>query len=195
MTPVPARDRTVLWAPWQGAGLEHLRLRRVEEGYVADGLVIGLAGGVPFRLAYRIKADPAWATRKAELVCVTPSGEASRTLRSDGAGRWTGAVAMPELEGCRDVDISVTPFTNTLAIGRLGLAPGQAGDLRAAYVAVPSLAIRPVDQRYRCLERGPRGGRVVYEALFRGFSAELALDGDGLVLDYPEHFRRVHPRD
>ena len=67
MTPVPARDRTVLWAPWQGAGLEHLRLRRVEEGYVADGLVIGLAGGVPFRLAYRIKADSMIQQLEAEL--------------------------------------------------------------------------------------------------------------------------------
>lgn len=195
MTAGPACDRTVLWAPWEGVGLEHLRLRRVEEGYVADGLVIGLADGMPFRLAYRVKADPAWATRKAELVCVTPSGEASRTLRTDGNGHWTGAAPLPELEGCRDVDISATPFTNTLAASRLALAPGAAADIRVAYVAVPSLAVRPVEQRYRCLERGPRGGRIVYEALFRNFSAELALDGDGLVLDYPGHFRRVHPRD
>ena len=47
-------------------------------------------------------------------------------LLADGEDGWTtrGGAAMPELEGCVDVDISATPVTNILPIRRLGLAPG-----------------------------------------------------------------------
>ena len=44
------------------------------------------------------------------------------------------------------------------------------------------------EQRYTCLRQGRR---YLYEGLFRGFSAELELDEAGLVLDYPDTFRRV----
>jgi hypothetical protein len=34
---------------------------------------------------------------------------------------------------------------------------------------------------------------VTYDGAFRGFKADLPLDADGLVVDYPETFRRVYP--
>ncbi|WP_426142582.1 putative glycolipid-binding domain-containing protein [Pseudomonas sp. DWP3-1-2] len=43
-------------------------------------------------------------------------------------------------------------------------------------------------QRYSCLALNQR---YRYEGIFRGFTAELDVDKHGLVLDYPETFRRV----
>ena len=34
-------EREVMWAPWEGPGLEHLRLVTSDGGVVANGLVIG----------------------------------------------------------------------------------------------------------------------------------------------------------
>jgi len=34
---------------------------------------------------------------------------------------------------------------------------------------------------------------VTYEGLFSNVTADLPLDADGLVLDYPQSFRRVYP--
>ena len=96
---------------------------------------------------------------------------------------------MPDLAGCIDVDIAATPFTNTLPIRRLNLAEGQARDIRLAYVPLPHLEVEPVAQRYTCLEEGRR---YLYEGLFRRFQGELHVDADGLVLDYPDTFKRVH---
>lgn len=41
--------------------------------------------------------------------------------------------------------------------------------------------------------RTPGGGLYRYEdeGVFRGFTVDLTVDGDGLVLDYPEIFRRM----
>jgi hypothetical protein len=103
---------------------------------------------------------------------------------------------VPELEGCVDVDISATPFTNTLPIRRLGLEPGESAELRVAYVDVPELAVGPARQRYEYLEERAGGGLYRFEAppieaLPSGFTAQIPVDVDGLVIDYPGLFRRA----
>jgi hypothetical protein len=194
--PATRRERQVFWAPWQGAGLEHLRLELAEDEVVARGTVLGLAEGMPFRLRYKIKCDGHWRPRKIELSLADIHGERDRRLRADGAGNWRDedGESLSELAGCLDVDISATPFTNTVALRRLDLQPGETAAVTVVYVKVPELTVRPVSQRYSCSWRALTGALVTYEGLFRGFKADLALDPDGLVLDYPETFRRVAPR-
>jgi hypothetical protein len=34
-----------------------------------------------------------------------------------------------------------------------------------------------------------------YDGLFRDYSADLSVDADGLVVDYPEAFRRLWPAE
>ena len=50
-------EREVMWAPWEGPGLEHLRLVTSGSGIVANGLVIGLEAGRPFRIGYEVRCD------------------------------------------------------------------------------------------------------------------------------------------
>ena len=98
------------------------------------------------------------------------------------------------LKGCLDVDISATPFTNTLPIRRLALQPGSSATLSMVYIAVPRMQVEVTQQRYTCLEVAPSGGRYRFESLRNGvssFTAELPVDRDGLVVDYPGLFRRV----
>lgn len=191
-----APERSYFWAPWDGPGLEQMRLRLDASESVAHGLVMGVADGMPFRLHYKIKWGPDWRTRKVVLEAHTLQGLRERSLKSDGRGHWRDEHGdpLPELDGCLDVDISATPFTNTLPVRRLDLKPGQSADLRVAHIAVPALGVKPAEQRYRCLERKSGHQRVGYEGLSTGFKAELALDADGLVVDYPRIWRRVAPR-
>jgi uncharacterized protein len=191
-----SNERSIFWAPWDGHGLEHLRLTVDDEEIVGRGLVLGFAGGGPFRLRYKIKCDRHWRTRKLELEIYDIHGMRERRMRADGKGNWSehDGEAVSELAGCLDVDISATPFTNTLAVRRLDLQPSESAGITVAYVKLPELTLRPVSQRYTCNWRAPTGTLVTYEGLFRGFKADLALDADGLVMDYPETFRRVAPR-
>jgi uncharacterized protein len=114
-------------------------------------------------------------------------------LLADGEGRWKrgGGESMPELDGCIDVDILATPFTNILPICRLGLEPGESEELTVTYVRVPELLVGPEKQRYGYLEAQADGGLYRFEALPSGFTAELPVDADGLVIDYPGLFRRA----
>jgi uncharacterized protein len=191
-----SREWDVIWAPWTGAGLEHLALACDEEGVRADGVVIGVEGGLRFRIRYEVSCDTGWRVREVSVVLLAGDGASVRFL-AHREGRWTtlDGEPVPVLEGCTDVDISVTPFTNTLPIRRLGLEPGESADLEVAYVDVPGMRVEPTRQRYTCLQSGEHGGLYRYEDedLFHGFTADLPVDADGLVLDYPGLFRRVRP--
>ena len=91
------------------------------------------------------------------------------------------------------MDISETPFTNTLAIRRLGLAPGGSAEITVAYFDGADLQPWPEPQCYTRLETGDGGGTYRFVSLDGGYTANLPVDLDGLVLDYPGLFRRSFP--
>ena len=193
--------REVMWRPWEGPGVEHLRLDVRHDGAIsADGLSIGVAEDQAFRVHYELLCDADWQIREARVAVMRP-GAPQLALWTDGHGQWTaeGGQPAPALAGCLDIDLSVTAFTNTLPIRRLGLQPGQSAELAVAYIDLPALDVVAVRQRYTCLARGPEGSRYRYESLPYdrlpdGFIADLSVDPEGLVMDYPPLFHRVWTR-
>lgn len=185
--------RHVRWTGWDGQGLDHCDIHVGAGGLVLDGVVAGNRDS-HFGAHYRVRCDAQGRTR-AVRVCY--AGGPALSVTVDEQGRWTDALTdtpLPVLDGCLDVDIGATPATNALPIRRLGLGQGRSETLRAAYVPLPTqvegaFLPRPAEQRYTRL-----GDRLYrYEGLFRGFAAELAVDEDGMVLDYPDYFRRLAP--
>jgi uncharacterized protein len=176
------------WRTWTGDGIQHLVLTEGTEGIVAEAVVLDAAESYRFAARFRIECDAGWRARRVEAGVV---GDDRRIeLLSDGAGRWsdgTGA-PLPHLDGAVDVDLPLTPFTNTPPIRRLGLGPGQSADLRVVYVCLPEFTVTTDPQRYTCLEPGRR---YRYESLDSDFVRGIEVDAQGLVVDYPGLFRRV----
>jgi hypothetical protein len=91
----------------------------------------------------------------------------------------------PHLDGCLDVDLEASAFTNAFPVHRLGLEVGQRADAPAAYVRAPGLDVERLEQTYARLPDDGRGARYDYVSPAFGFRAELVYDRFGLVLDYP----------
>lgn len=183
MTAPPGLSITARWQDWAGSGLEHLVLTIGADGIAADSVV--MADG--FALHYQLFCDPEWCLRRLDMRVI---GSGQRLLlQADGLGHWSDAEgrSLPHLDGAIDVDLPATPFTNTLPIRRLGLSRGEAADIVTAYVELPGLAVIADPQRYTCLD----DGHYRYESLDSDFMREVAVDGDGLVLEYPGLFRRL----
>jgi uncharacterized protein len=180
--------RTLRWSAWDGceAGLEHVDIHPADGGLDISGVVIGREDGAKFGLTYRLKLDASWRTREALLR--TTSGQVLH-LESNGQGSWQeNGKDQPALQGCIDIDIQATPLTNTLPIRRLDLKAGDSMEIRLVYVDVPELAASPATQRYTA----PTSGSLYrFESLESGFTADLPVDPDGFVLDYPGLFRRL----
>lgn len=183
--------RSLRWATEEGDGLEYCAIRSTPQGVMAEGVTIApgfgnLAEGEPFGCRYAVRCDGHWRVRQVE---VNVAGGARLLLRADGEGRWSGAdgAPLPALDGCIDVDLACTPFTNTLPIRRLGQALRERQEIRVAYIVLPELAVMASRQAYTLLE----AGRYRFESLSDPFQAELETDADGLVVRYPGLFRRV----
>lgn len=180
--------RTIRWSAWDGfeAGLEHLDIRSDGNRTIAAGVIIGSEDGVDYGLTYRIAIDEAWRVREAHLQTTTGR---SLHLESDGQGTWCeNGQTRPDLEGCTDIDIQATPLTNTLPIRRLRLERRQSAAIRVVYIRVPSLTAAQGHQRYTALEPG---SLYRFESLDSDFTADLPVDEDGFVLNYPGLFRRL----
>jgi uncharacterized protein len=171
----------------EGAGLEQLLLaaRKANSVVLAFDEECGL-----FRLRYRLTWDHAWQLRAANLVVEMEHVTRSLSLQTDGQGHWQhgDGQVIAALDGCIDVDIWPTPFTNSFPIRREPLAIGERRQFRMAWISAPDLTVRPQLQAYTRLANQ----RYRYESLDgSGFKAELAVDEDGIVLDYPDLFQRV----
>jgi hypothetical protein len=69
----------------------------------------------------------------------------------------------------------------------LRLDPDERRAIRVVYIALPAMTAEPVEQAYTRLKER----RYRYEGITSQYTAELHVDDDGLVIDYPELFRRV----
>lgn len=177
--------REVVWSALGQPGLEHVSVSIRDGELSAASRGIAVLEGVPTHVTYALRTDRTGATRWVDITVSAPFPTRTRTLHADGQGHWRDeAGLLSDLDGCLEVDISSTPCTNTLPIRRLALAIGEARDIDVAYLSVPRLTISRVRQRYRRLERGYR-----YES--GRFAADLTVDDAGLVVDYPNLWRRA----
>jgi hypothetical protein len=184
-----------MWEAWHGVALESCRLVVGADGVRAESVGLGVESGHPWAVRYALRGDADWRTR--ELVVESLDGDgATLRLTGDGTGHWTGAGGerLAALDGCLDVDLSSTAFTNTLPIRRLGMVPGWSEEILVVYVAVPGLQGSVARQRYQCLTWASDGGRYRFESPAIGFTAEITVDGDGVVIEYPNIARRVWSR-
>ena len=176
------------WQDWSGSGIEHAVIQRSGTGISIEGTVLGGDDEEPYAVRYRLLCDSSWTLRDAEIQLV--GGAGAITLVSDGHGKWkdgTGKV-LNHLDGAIDIDLSVSPLTNTLPIHRLRLGRGKSSDILVAYVHFPDLTVAIDPQRYTCLEPMRR---YRYESLDIDFTREIEVDSDGLVVVYPGLFKRI----
>lgn len=183
--------RVLTWQGlWQAPAASWERLQ-LQDGRADSQLrVAATQDQPPYQLEYRLEWDAAWRLRLAQLHVEAERFQRSLLLQADGQGHWTqgDGRALEALDGCLDIDIWPSPFTNSFPIHRLGLGDGQSAELSVVYIEAPQLAPRPMRQGY---ERRDARHYLYRNLEGSGFQALLEVDGHGLVLEYPTLFRRV----
>lgn len=179
---------TVVWQRLHDeASFEHLRLIQTDDGWSLRGKVIAAEEGFPLFVDYRVDCDAEWMTQSC-IIEQEFKAHRRRVIISRCRDIWVVDGAPAEaLTGCTDIDLGISPSTNTLPIRRLNLAAGQNADIHAAWVKFPALEIAAAEQRYERLGES----RYAYLSLTSGFRAELETDGLGLVLDYGNIWKRI----
>ncbi len=168
------------------AGLEYLALQPMS----AHGSIIGHEPDLgAFRIEYEVQWDERWCTTQVELAVARGRTVERRLDLKQRGGTWRNEKdeELGLLQGCIDVDIWPTPFTNSLPIRRLQLAEGERQLIEVVYINAFESSIEKAVQAYTCI--GSRSFR--FESVGSDFAADLTVDGYGLVLDYPGLFARL----
>jgi uncharacterized protein len=179
----------VAWMALQWPGFEHVIASYGPAGFRADSWLILAGEAGPARVSYQLACDSQWRVMALAIRVTDASSDRTLALRREAEGHWqaAGNRPLPDLHGCIDVDINRSPLTNTLPIRRLDISAPR--DIDVVYVCVPELTVRPVRQRYALLP----ADRPVYRYESGSFRADLPVDGDGFVIDYPGLWRRIMP--
>jgi hypothetical protein len=200
---------SLFWDRKDTTGTEHA-LVDARHGLYARGHQLAV-DPIAYTCRYEVQTDPTWATARLDVsaegagwvrsvrlelaagrwrVTATEQGDLDAALTASGHARagLPGMEDPDQLYGAFDVDLGGSPLTNTLPIRRLDLAQAEDGvahRLSVAWVLLPSLEVIQADQIYT-----PLGdGKVRYAS--ETFSADLTVDDDGFVIDYPGLARRV----
>lgn len=176
---MPEVQRTLLWQRLDGPGTEYFGLWRDGSGWQFRGTVIAALDG-PLRARYGVIVDGEWRTRAVHVGLRQSGPERVLHLAVEGGSWFQGKDELEELRGCVDVDLGITPSTNTLPIRRLCLAAGESAELQVAWVRFPGLTVERATQRYTCLDA------YCYRYESATYSAELEVDDLGLVVAYGE---------
>jgi uncharacterized protein len=188
---------------WQGVDVwraEYADVWLRDGRLVARGVQVGIEP-FPYEARYSLDTSPGYDTAHLSVNASGAGWSRHLDLRRDAAGAWDvsvgmgGEVDLPDpggstaaFDGARDCDLQSCPLTNTMPVLRERLLEeGEAVNLVMAWVALPDLTVRRSDQRYEPID----SSRVRYVSRDSDFTAELELDEDGLVVNYPGMAERV----
>jgi hypothetical protein len=183
------RSREVIWRRvLDDLSMELARFSPTGSGPEITGSILIAEQGAPLRVEYRIACDEEWRTRTVEVDTAWQGARRIVRLERDPAGHWRrDGEDMPELAGCTDVDLEVTPATNALPVNRLRLPVGGRHEILAAWVRFPTLRVIPARQSYERLAES----RYRYTSLDSGFTAIVDVDADGIPTEYEGIWRRI----
>jgi uncharacterized protein len=178
--------RVIVWQRVDTVGLEFAEI--AFDPLRIEGEVVLVEGGAPFAVSYRVDCDDAGMTSRASVRLKHAGARSERVLARSSTGTWTmDGVHVPELDGIADVDLSVTPSTNTPPMRRLALGVGQREEVTAAWLRFPMLDVVPLRQSYRRVS----ASLYKYEAPALDFAAELECDNDGVLQTYGGLWKRL----
>lgn len=178
--------RAVVWKNLLLNGMDYCALWHTTEGWLLKGSVVGiLEDHSAGELRSSLRREVAHLQSSSERTIGRDVKSLSLTVESRRVWRSSGR-ELRDLHDCKDVDLALTPATNTLPIRRFNLRVGGTASVIAAWVKLPDLTVQPLPQTYtRQTENSYR-----YES-HTGFSAEIAVDDFGLVIAYPGGWERV----
>lgn len=181
-------EKSIVWKGLRYDTEEHCGINYHGDHIMVHSEIEGWVNLKPVYAEYWIKLDTSWNVIEFEISTHIADAEYKYALKRDENGVWRDKFGThPEYNNCSYIDISLTPFTNTLPINGLKLAEGQSKAIEVVYIDIMKHEIRRDEQHYK------RTGSLKYrfENDGSGFIADIDADENGFITHYPELFDMI----
>jgi hypothetical protein len=179
---------------WKGLNDESLEFFRINFGELltVKSSIIGCSDDVPFKVDYELEMSKDWVISTFSIKAHLGNIEHALSLSHNGYGNWfNNGQEWKHLEGCLDIDISLTPFTNSLPLNRVKSGLDQKTSIEVVYIDVLDFNISKTSQYYQLLE----SNRYKYANSDGSFTADITVDEFNFVKHYPGLFERLLIKD
>lgn len=171
-------QHTITWKGLLFPSLENSRLIFNEGLYLLEGSFTARFRETALSVVYQVRLDESFNLLDANLEVVSPWNRNKLVLKITDGSWYVNGQKRDDLEKCTDIDVELSPSTNTLPIRRCSLKVGDKVDITVAWIRIPNLQIVPVDQSYQKVSET----QYIYRS--NNFQARLEVHGDGLVKSY-----------
>lgn len=177
----------IIWTGIEYNSVENCLINITGRGTTIRSVITGLYDNKIYIIEYEIHTNAHWETTLVEIYARHSNREQQIILSSNTNGDWLmNGEKNPAFTGCIDVDIPLTPFTNTLPVNRLHLKDNEEKQINVIYLDMLEWNVRTVQQRYI-----KRSANIYhYENIPNDFEADIEIDEHGFIKNYPSLFKR-----
>lgn len=177
----------VVWKRADEPGIEYCEIN-VNPMTSLKGEVFSLVEKEPIYVEYNVMCDEQGCTHNVKVQCRFDKTEKYIELSRSSEGRWYNeGFELKQFFGFKDIDIGITPSTNSLPIRRFNLQLGETNQFSAVWLKFPDLVVQPLEQRYTRLGKNT----YLYESVESGYTALLKVDEIDIVVSYESEWERV----
>lgn len=178
----------LLWKGREYNSLENCLVTTTSSGNEINSTIIGEYKRNVYTLNYHLKTTANWLPFKLNFSSHINNDQFNFNLEKRENNIWfLNNTSTNNFHNCKYVDISVTPFTNTLPINNLQLLSNEEKQIDVIYIDIFQKELKPLKQFYKKLSTE----EYLYQNIPNDFEAIIKIDADGFVIDYPYLFERT----
>lgn len=186
-----ALETTLIWKGIYLNTMEHCRISHQKNLTFMNGSISGIANDKPVNVNYQISVGDDYQIRSVIVRSVNNGKVLVHMTRQNNSWFGINGKHLDQFDNCTDIDISLTPLTNTLPINRLHLSPGQSKTIDVIYIDPLKNDLLRLQQRYTRFSVH----NYKYENLSSKFIANLLVDDNGFIIHYPGAWERIYPKE
>ena len=124
MAPISFLSNTpIIWKGIFYDTLEYCQINFENNNVFVTGTIVGIAKGQPVNINYQIFMEENFEVKSVKVKAADERIFTTQVTRKNKKWFDGNGVYLKEFDNCQDIDISLTPFTNTIPIKRLHLNP------------------------------------------------------------------------
>lgn len=178
----------IIWKGLKYNSLEYFRIKKFAKEYKVDSAVVGTYNGTNYSCKYWLRLNNNW-TVKTFSILSTVNDSQKAYLVENRRGKWfINAREDKRFEGIKFIDISISPFTNSLPINYIDFKINKEEEIEVVYFDILNFKIKTSRQIYTKLSEST----FKYQNLSKDFEAKVKVDQYGLIKKYPKLFKRIN---
>ncbi|WP_347216489.1 putative glycolipid-binding domain-containing protein [Chryseobacterium sp.] len=179
--------KTLIWKGIAFQSLEYFNITENDKNLIVESKIIGFYEDKIYTVDYQLIIDLHWNIQEFVIESEVNTGKNKLTGKKLQNEWEINDVINPDFKEFPFIDISLTPFTNTLPINNLQLAENDSQEIKVIYIDVLNHLVKPVTQQYTKIDRNT----YHYNNLQTDFKSDILVDENGLVVNYPGLFDKI----